>query len=38
MQKRILNYRYNFNWGKIDDAVAGNYYPITSAIAFVDEA
>lgn len=36
MQKRVLNYRYNFNWDKIDDKFAGNYYPVTSALAFVD--
>ena len=36
MQKRILNYRPSFNFSSFEQ-VSGNYYPVNSAIAIVDE-
>jgi hypothetical protein len=36
MQQRILNYRPSFNFSSFEE-VSGNYYPINSAIAIVDE-
>ena len=37
MQERITDFRFNFNWTTIDDHIAGNYYPVTSALSFIDE-
>ena len=36
MQQRILNYRPSFNFSSFEQ-VSGNYYPVNSAIAIVDE-
>jgi Glycosyl hydrolases family 38 C-terminal domain len=37
MQKRILNYRESYDFLSFEQ-VSGNYYPINSAIAIVDES
>ncbi len=37
MQERVLNYRFNFPWEQIDDSIAGNFYPLTTALAFIDQ-
>jgi hypothetical protein len=36
MQKRILNYRPTYNFSSFEQT-SGNYYPVNSAIAVVDE-
>lgn len=36
MQQRILNYRASFNFSSFEQT-SGNYYPINSAIAIIDE-
>ncbi len=36
MQQRILNYRPSFNFSSFEQT-SGNYYPVNSAIAVVDE-
>jgi hypothetical protein len=36
MQKRILNYRPSFNFSSFEQT-SGNYYPINSALAIIDE-
>lgn len=37
MQERVRDFRFNFDWKQpLDDPVSGNYYPVTSAIAFED--
>ena len=36
MQQRILNYRPTFNFSSFEK-VSGNYYPVISAIAIIDE-
>lgn len=36
MQQRILNYRPSFNFSSFEE-ISGNYYPINSAIAILDE-
>lgn len=37
MQKRVLNFRPTWNFSTSEKS-SGNYYPINSAIAIVDEA
>ena len=36
MQKRVLNYRESYDFLSFEE-ISGNYYPINSAIAIVDE-
>jgi lysosomal alpha-mannosidase len=36
MQRRVLNYRPSWNYSSYEK-VAGNYYPVNSAISIVDE-
>ncbi len=36
MQKRVLNYRPTWNFSTFEEA-SGNYFPVNSAIAIVDE-
>ena len=36
MQKRVLNYRESYDFLSFEE-VSGNYYPINSAIAIIDQ-